>query len=347
LAEHVLEVGIDEAGYAPRLGPLVVTGVAVARPRDGRDLYSILAPVVSREAGAAGDGPRPLVIGDSKEVYGSKKRLDELERGALAFLTVATRQSSREEKRPSNDLALARALDAGGLDISGLEWYAGEPTGLPVAADAADVEGSAGRLERALASAGARGLAIRSRIVTARELNEAIAGGLNKAEYEVELVAGLMSSLCDVVTRGGADGPARLSAAAQAGGASVLVDRLGGRTNYLPLLEAAFPGARTREVAKTKIRSSYAVEDPEGRCRASVAFACRAEALSMLVALASMVSKYVRELFMKRLNRWFAARLPGLRPTAGYPVDGARFLADTARFRARAGIADEDLVRSR
>jgi hypothetical protein len=339
LAEHVLEVGIDEAGYAPRLGPLVVTGVAIARPRNGRDLYEILAPAVSRELEAAGDGPRPLVIGDSKEVYGSKKRLDELERGALAFLTVATRQSSREETRPSNDLALARGLDAGGLDLSGLEWYAGGPTRLPVAADAADVEGSAGRLERALAAAGARDLAIRSRIVTARELNEAIARGLNKAEYEVELVAGLMGSLCDVATRGGVDGPAL--------GASVLVDRLGGRTNYLPLLEAAFPGARRREVAKTKIRSSYAVEDPEGRRRASVAFACRAEALSMLVALASMVSKYVRELFMKRLNRWFAARLPGLKPTAGYPVDGARFLADTARFRARAGIADEDLVRSR
>ena len=86
---------------------------------------------------------------------------------------------------------------------------------------------------------------------------------------------------------------------------------------------------------------------PVGRYRASVAFACRAESLSMLVALASMISKYVRELFMKRLNRWFAARLPGLRPTAGYPVDGARFLDDTAEFRARAGIADEDLVRSR
>ncbi len=41
------------------------------------------------------------------------------------------------------------------------------------------------------------------------------------------------------------------------------------------------------------------------------------------------------------------AALPGLRPTAGYPVDAERFLADTAELRARARVADEILVRSR
>ncbi|MHC4253749.1 MAG: hypothetical protein ACYS9X_31935, partial [Planctomycetota bacterium] len=72
-----------------------------------------------------------------------------------------------------------------------------------------------------------------------------------------------------------------------------------------------------------------------------------AETQCMCVALASMVSKYVRELFVRRLNRWFGERVEDLKPTAGYPVDAARFLADTAEFRARAGIAEFDLVRSR
>ena len=46
------------------------------------------------------------------------------------------------------------------------------------------------------------------------------------------------------------------------------------------------------------------------------------------VALASVAAKTARELFMERFNAWFAARKPGLAPTAGYPVDARRFLAD-------------------
>jgi hypothetical protein len=40
-----------------------------------------------------------------------------------------------------------------------------------------------------------------------------------------------------------------------------------------------------------------------------------------------MTAKYTRELWMRRLNRWFAGRVDGLAPTAGYVEDGRRFLA--------------------
>jgi hypothetical protein len=33
---------------------------------------------------------------------------------------------------------------------------------------------------------------------------------------------------------------------------------------------------------------------------------------------------------MARFNRWFCARKPGLAPTAGYPEDARRWLADAA-----------------
>jgi hypothetical protein len=38
-----------------------------------------------------------------------------------------------------------------------------------------------------------------------------------------------------------------------------------------------------------------------------------------------MVSKYLRELLMLEFNRFWQARVPGLKPTAGYPGDAARF----------------------
>ena len=46
----------------------------------------------------------------------------------------------------------------------------------------------------------------------------------------------------------------------------------------------------------------------------------------MTVAVASMVSKYVREVCMVQFNRWWAQRVPGIKPTAGYPVDAGRFM---------------------
>ena len=41
-----------------------------------------------------------------------------------------------------------------------------------------------------------------------------------------------------------------------------------------------------------------------------------------------MAAKYVRELFMQSLNEFFAARVEGLKPTAGYYTDGRRFVED-------------------
>ena len=49
------------------------------------------------------------------------------------------------------------------------------------------------------------------------------------------------------------------------------------------------------------------------------------------VSLASMVSKYVRELLMECMNAYFVSMSSDLKPTAGYWTDGLRFLEDLAR----------------
>lgn len=47
-------------------------------------------------------------------------------------------------------------------------------------------------------------------------------------------------------------------------------------------------------------------------------------------ALASMLAKYLREREMRAWNAYWTKRLPGLRPTAGYPVDALRFRSEIA-----------------
>ena len=79
---------------------------------------------------------------------------------------------------------------------------------------------------------------------------------------------------------------------------------------------------------ETEQRSAYLVRD--GARTLAIAFEVEGDGSHLEVALASVCAKYVRELFVRRMNDHFAARKPGLRPTAGYALDAARWLDDAA-----------------
>jgi hypothetical protein len=103
-------------------------------------------------------------------------------------------------------------------------------------------------------------------------------------------------------------------------------DRHGGRTRYREELARAFPDAMVRVLGESEQASHYELR--EGRGSVRVHFETEADARHLPVALSSMTAKYLRELRMARLNAFFAERLPGLAPTAGYVQDGRRFLAE-------------------
>ena len=56
-----------------------------------------------------------------------------------------------------------------------------------------------------------------------------------------------------------------------------------------------------------------------------------------------MLSKYLRELMMLMLNRFWAARVPDLAATAGYYTDGRRFFGEIQEATGQLGI-DKDLL---
>src|SRR5439155_7362630 len=79
------QIGIDEAGYGPNLGPLVQTAVGVRVPGDpgSCDLWDALSAAV-RKHGNGRD--KRLAIDDSKKVYTSTHGLRNLELGVLSAL---------------------------------------------------------------------------------------------------------------------------------------------------------------------------------------------------------------------------------------------------------------------
>jgi hypothetical protein len=84
---------------------------------------------------------------------------------------------------------------------------------------------------------------------------------------------------------------------------------------------------------------------PQGR-RVEICFRAGGEAI-LATALASMCSKYLRELAMRPFNHFWCRQVPKLRPTAGYPGDSRRFKAAITAAQAGLGIDDRTLWRER
>ena len=122
--------------------------------------------------------------------------------------------------------------------------------------------------------------------------------------------------------------------------ALVVADKHGGRNFYQPLLAQTFDGATVHIQEEGAERSVYHIGSGELR------FQPRAEEHGP-VALASMTAKYLRELAMHQFNRFWRERIPGLRPTQGYPLDAKRFRGEIADLQRSLGIADDVLWRER
>src|SRR5262245_51396934 len=96
-------IGIDEAGYGPNLGPLVMTAVASRVPPEHASgkLWTVLRAAVRRPS-QPDDGR--LCVDDSKEVFSQTRGLLELERAVLAAVALPAAEEGR-------DLVLADFLD--------------------------------------------------------------------------------------------------------------------------------------------------------------------------------------------------------------------------------------------
>ena len=125
---------------------------------------------------------------------------------------------------------------------------------------------------------------------------------------------------------------------------SVLCDKHGGRNRYAALLNEHFFEGFVEVRGEGRQSSTYRFGPRERR----VEFQFRAKAESCLpAALASMASKYLRELAMEAFNAFWTARVPNLAPTAGYPQDARRFRAEIAAKQRELGIDETILWRKK
>ena len=163
-----LLIGLDEAGYGPNLGPLVVAATVWEVRGDPRrcDPWSVFEDVVSQESEPGG---RRVQIADSKQVHSSAAGIAAIERSATVLLRLAK----------GNGATLFSLWDrlVGRADREGCgePWFCGQDVDLPIARRAPDAFEVAERWSECCAAGSIRLVAVACDIVpAASRFNEAV-----------------------------------------------------------------------------------------------------------------------------------------------------------------------------
>jgi ribonuclease HII len=209
-------------------------------------------------------------------------------------------------------------------------WYADYDESLPVACDAADVLYWRDRLRRFFPERGVQLMGVASRVVFAEQFNQLLDEFHNKSTSLSQVTMSLARHVSSPLEEG-----------------SILIqcDKHGGRNRYGQLLQEAFPEHFVEVYDESRESSRYRFGPPARRHE--VRFSARADRSCLPTALASMISKYLRELAMRAFNRFWLNHKSDLRPTAGYPQDARRFLSEIMPIKTRLKIPDRLLWRVR
>lgn len=300
-------VGLDEAGYGPNLGPLVI-GASVWRVHHAIDLYETLTQVVSRtmvNSDRFSDSPDRIVIADSKIIHSSQRGLFRLEREVLPIVAVANAIDF-----PLSQRDLSNGWDPAGVNARReLPWYADGHQEVPLQANLADVHRRSQRFREALATAGIDLLTVHLRSLEPQQFNLQVADHQSKGAVLSLNSLQLLRNLLDQFE----NEPA-----------IVVCDKHGGRNQYAHFLQDVFELSHVQILHESRASSRYRFQRKSNTVE--IEFRTQGE-VNLPTALASMCAKYQRELAMIGWNQFWCARLPGLRPTAGYPLDARRFFA--------------------
>lgn len=363
-----LIIGVDEAGYGPNLGPLVIVASAwrvsdEQMPAEPDALSAINELFLCERSGPAGArrvgggtaaGPW---IADSKIVY-SRGGLAALERTVLAAIIVAMGNSGDGLLHEPNDMGGKMCESAGG-DASAASplprsaaalcrtlagrhaagWIADRANGaidlpLPREATLDEIDRTAAAWRAKTDRTPLELLGLVARPIFPAEFNRLLERHQRKSDLlsqvSLELVFGLIERVREL---GGATESL-----------TVFCDKHGGRNRYSAQLSEASGGMLFLPIEESRDSSRY-----RGHCDGRPIewlFLSKAERL-VPVALASMTAKYLRELAMEAFNRYWMGRVGGLRATAGYPVDARRFSAETEAARRAEAMPLSDFWRNK
>jgi ribonuclease HII len=317
-------IGTDEAGYGPNLGPLLISATLweVEDFDFSEDLYERLSPVVSSTP-VSYKQTESVAFCDSKQLYSSKATLAGLERGVFSLLRLL----GHDVKDWRECWRVLSPESATFLDE--LPWYSDFNAPLPRDSKESEVADITERLATCFESTGVKLHGIRSAAVFPQPFNErSDALGSKGALLSLQT----MQLVVDFLEK------------TQGQPTFILCDKHGGRSKYSQIIQELIPDVLIEIRGESRLQSVYCWGQKNSRVE--IQFVAKGESF-MPSAVASMASKYLRELAMMAFNNYWGQEVEGLKPTAGYPQDAKRFKKDIATRQTELEIDDRILWRTR
>ena len=298
-------MGIDENGLGPRLGPLVVTAVVARVTEEGQAM-----------AARKPRGSLAKRLGDSKAMvsHGDVALGEAWARALAARLGL--------EARAPDALIHALALDSRSemrrMCPSHVEAQCWSTQREMFDADDAVVAKVAGDLDR-LAGKGIDVVGVRTSLVCTKRLNAERAVGHSRFDVDLHAMERIVLDTRERVT----------------GSLDVVCGKVGGYARYSDAF-GPLAGRLHAIIEEGAKRSAYSFPG-----LGTIAFVRDADASHLLVAMASMVGKWIREVMMARIVRFYGHDGDSDLDASGYhdPVTD-RFVAATALVRRKKEIPD-------
>ncbi len=315
---HHLLSGIDEAGYGPTLGPLVITGVALQVPDPQADLWSILKTSITQ---APSRRDHRLRIYDSKHLFKRKEGLKWLERTALVIMQAFD--------VPTQSLCtILNNLSPETLtEMKRYPWYREFDLELPVENSAEQIALQTNAVKHDLKINDIKPASLIVKPTLAGQFNHIVDQTRNKSRMSL----GMVLQVVHTMGKSFPNHPARFC-----------IDRQGGRAHYRDAIALSLERNDLDILNESETLSTYQCNDT--LCRTTFEFVTNGETRHMPIAIAGIISKYIRELLMAGLNRYWCEHIPNLKPTAGYYTDAQRFLADIEPARSTTHPVDPGLL---
>lgn len=311
-------IGIDEVGYGPKLGPLVITAVALRINNRSHNLWSILKDAVCKDVPSS--NKKKIIVCDSKKLFSQRKGLKPLEETALPFINTIFNLPHYTYQSLIQKLNIA-------CNNNFYPWYK-STLHLPLAISKSDLDERTYLLSNTLKKYNIKSLNIKINFIEPCYFNEEVTTLGNKSQFlfwqSMKLIHTLLNQYQDKEV-------------------ILHIGKQGGRNFYLRDLVLSFPKAGVMILEEGKEISRYEIK--QGRKKISISFVLDGEDKYFLIALASIIGKYIRELNMKLFNTYWQNKVMSLKPTAGYSPDANRFLQDIEFALSKVNLELQEFVR--
>lgn len=332
-----LLIGIDEAGYGPNLGPLVIACSAWLLPlKNDLPVESLLAALQPAfQAKPWRPKSKFIPLGDSKAIHAGADKNIGLRVGVDYWLRQLAPLSLGGK-------GFIRQLDADfSADESKLApWYRSVTDSTTHQDDDGPNVEVVERADAAVDRIGLKLVGLTAKIVDEASFNRGCQAFGNKAGLlsleSIALARRCLEAMVSIDRSWVRDRSLR--------SIHFFFDKHGGRNRYQAPLSQVMPELWFNRIIEGTLRSTYTSTWAD--LPIEISFVAKGDRW-LPPALASMTAKRLREMSMAGFNQFWRSHLPDIAPTAGYPVDAARFRKAIESKAAELGFDEQTWWRCR